>query len=62
MGTLPTGAFAGVDWLGMRPTLWLCAAVLLVAPLPALASPLRTWREFSRPVMSRSAGRRLRPG
>jgi MFS family permease len=49
MGTLPLGGFAGgagAEWLGMRPTLWLCAAVLLAAPLPALLSPIRTWREF----------------
>jgi hypothetical protein len=49
MGSVPLGGFAGgacAEWLGTRPTLWLCAGILLASPLPALLSPIRTWRDF----------------
>ncbi|MER7757532.1 MFS transporter [Kitasatospora sp. NPDC097643] len=48
-GTLPLGALAGgavADAAGPRAALWLCAAGLLVGPVPLLLSPLRRMRDL----------------
>jgi len=46
-GTLPIGALIGGalgDYVGLRPTLWISAALGLISPLFLLASPLREVR------------------
>ncbi|MFB6890381.1 MFS transporter [Kitasatospora sp. NPDC056327] len=48
-GTLPLGALLGgtvADAAGPRAALWLCAAGLLVVPVPLLLSPLRGLRDL----------------
>ncbi|MQS17837.1 MFS transporter [Streptomyces kaniharaensis] len=48
-GTLPLGALAGgavAEAAGPRTALWLCAAGLLLMPVPLLLSPLRRLREL----------------
>ncbi|MGH3628356.1 MAG: MFS transporter, partial [Sciscionella sp.] len=52
-GTLPLGGVLGGvlgTWIGIRPTMWIAAIGITVAPLWLYCSPLRRMRELPEPT------------